>query len=631
MANRVSPDDPLVRRWLAEGVSLEAHTFTHPCPLFDRGDFRTAGWTYHHRIDQLNRVPGTWPVVFRMPCLDLWNTTSPRFYSEIFNGVSPEGRFLKLSSSVTVMFTAADPALPREIVRDEDGRERFTKYANQGAEVFGRPAYLYGNFVKDYPYPIVAAGRRGEIPMITSDNTMAIYWSRYGTRTLRDWQVAVDAAVLKRGIVAFCFHTTGGIRAEELVTLVDHAVQRHGRRLKFLTFREVEDRLTAHLLAGQPLRAPDGGDNGVRLLDLNRDGYLDVVIGNPALQRTGLWDPQRGRWRELPLPVRLVETDAAGRRHDAGVRFVDVNQDGWDDVILSNAERYALHLYVPQLHLGFPPGWSRQVITGQRGEVPEIPPIVRDGPFPNNGVWFIRDSMLVQNEDTAAFPDHILRLTFDDLLRGLQPPPLSPEESLARLRVDPACVVELVAHEPLVRDPIAFDWGPDGRLWVVEMGDYPLGEDGQGRPGGVIRWLANTDGDGRYDTLTVFLEGIAFPTGVLPWRQGVLVSAAPDIFYAADTDGDVFLLRAGEYTLTAPVPGTGTWDHYREEKFGEPELPAGLMRVVIAPAQPPAQYLMDLRTLRLVPTLSAGSKESGASRSRRTAPGSGNHRAAPSS
>ena len=27
----------------------------------------------------------------------------------------------------------------------------------------------------------------------------------------------------------------------------------------------------------------------------------------------------------------------------------------------------------------------------------------------------------------------------------------------------------------LVMDPIAFAWGPDGKFWVVEMGDYPLG------------------------------------------------------------------------------------------------------------------------------------------------------------
>ncbi len=43
------------------------------------------------------------------------------------------------------------------------------------------------------------------------------------------------------------------------------------------------------------------------------------------------------------------------------------------------------------------------------------------------------------------------------------------------LQTRPGFKVELVAAEPLVQDPVAFDWGVDGRLWVVEMRDYPLG------------------------------------------------------------------------------------------------------------------------------------------------------------
>ena len=42
--------------------------------------------------------------------------------------------------------------------------------------------------------------------------------------------------------------------------------------------------------------------------------------------------------------------------------------------------------------------------------------------------------------------------------------PLSPEDSLKHLHVRPGMKVELVAAEPLVRDPVAFDWGPDGKL-----------------------------------------------------------------------------------------------------------------------------------------------------------------------
>ena len=124
-------------------------------------------------------------------------------------------------------------------------------------------------------------------------------------------------------------------------------------------------------------------------------------------------------------------------------------------------------------------------------------------------------------------------LRADDL-----PGPRSPEDSLRAIRVRPGFRVELVVQEPLVRDPIAFDWSADGRLWVVEMGDYPEGLDGKGKPGGVVRVLGDSDGDGRYDRSTVFLDGLGFPTGIMAWRRGVLIACAPDVFYAEDTDGD---------------------------------------------------------------------------------------------
>ncbi len=128
--------------------------------------------------------------------------------------------------------------------------------------------------------------------------------------------------------------------------------------------------------------------------------------------------------------------------------------------------------------------------------------------------------------------------------------PKSPHASLDCLKASRRFRVELVCAEPLVSDPIAIDWGPDGRLWVVEMGDYPQGKpgpdaqrkvgDARGAPlaRGRVRFLEDTDGDGEYDRSTVFLDRLSFPTGVMVWGRGVLVTCAPDIFYAEDTDGD---------------------------------------------------------------------------------------------
>jgi len=115
--------------------------------------------------------------------------------------------------------------------------------------------------------------------------------------------------------------------------------------------------------------------------------------------------------------------------------------------------------------------------------------------------------------------------------------PLEPSQARATLRVPPGFHVELVAAEPMIESPVALAFGPDGRIWVAEMADYPSGTP-DGRPGGRIRRLEDVDGDGLPDRSTIFLDGIPFPTGVTPWRDGVLVCTAPDILFARDTDGD---------------------------------------------------------------------------------------------
>ena len=116
--------------------------------------------------------------------------------------------------------------------------------------------------------------------------------------------------------------------------------------------------------------------------------------------------------------------------------------------------------------------------------------------------------------------------------------PLSPEESRASIHVPIGYRVELVASEPQVIDPVAFDWDASGKLWVVEMSDYPLGMDGQGKPGGRVRVLEDANDDGFYEKSHLFADELNFPTGILTWRDGVLITAAPQILYLRDTDKD---------------------------------------------------------------------------------------------
>ena len=114
---------------------------------------------------------------------------------------------------------------------------------------------------------------------------------------------------------------------------------------------------------------------------------------------------------------------------------------------------------------------------------------------------------------------------------------LSPADALQAFETEPGFTVTLVAAEPLTIDPVALAFDERGRLFVAEDRDYPVGST-DGRPLGVIALLEDTDGDGRMDQRTDFATGIRFPNGVMCWRGGVIVTAAPDVFWLRDTNGD---------------------------------------------------------------------------------------------
>ncbi len=75
-------------------------------------------------------------------------------------------------------------------------------------------------------------------------------------------------------------------------------------------------------------------------------------------------------------------------------------------------------------------------------------------------------------------------------------------------------------------------------MWVVEMGDYPNGPAEGDPPRGRIKVLEDENGDGTYDKATVFVDNLLFANGLLPWRDGVIVTSAPSIEWIRDTDGD---------------------------------------------------------------------------------------------
>jgi putative membrane-bound dehydrogenase-like protein len=137
----------------------------------------------------------------------------------------------------------------------------------------------------------------------------------------------------------------------------------------------------------------------------------------------------------------------------------------------------------------------------------------------------------------AGTEDLLIRRIRELLERKGPQPPLTPEQALHSISVPAGFAVQLVASEPLVEDPINLAFGHDGSLWVVEMGDYPLGAE-RAAEGGRVKRLSDTNGDGVFDRADVFLDGLNFPTAVHPWRDGVIVIAGTEILFARDRNGD---------------------------------------------------------------------------------------------
>jgi mono/diheme cytochrome c family protein/glucose/arabinose dehydrogenase/HEAT repeat protein len=132
---------------------------------------------------------------------------------------------------------------------------------------------------------------------------------------------------------------------------------------------------------------------------------------------------------------------------------------------------------------------------------------------------------------------------------------MSPEDELKTFRIADGFEIQLVAAEPMVEDPIALSFDAQGRIWVLEMRGYMHDIEGAGedQPLGRVKLLTDTDGDGKADKASIFLDGLFMPRGLMVWRDGVIVAEPPNLFFVRDTNGDGV---GDERTLIANNYGT---------------------------------------------------------------------------
>jgi putative membrane-bound dehydrogenase-like protein len=181
------------------------------------------------------------------------------------------------------------------------------------------------------------------------------------------------------------------------------------------------------------------------------------------------------------------------------------------------------------------------------------------------------------------------------------PGPLSVEESRSTFRLPPGYRIDLVASEPLVREPSGICWDEHGRLFVCELHGYnvegqfdieELNKTGhldrtvrriqaderhkraaQDETYGTVKLLADTNADGRFDEARVFADRLPPCYGICPARGGFIVACAPDVVYLADRDGDGtaetrevlftgFEVGALERGVNAPQWGPDNWIYF---------------------------------------------------------------------
>jgi glucose/arabinose dehydrogenase/azurin len=119
-------------------------------------------------------------------------------------------------------------------------------------------------------------------------------------------------------------------------------------------------------------------------------------------------------------------------------------------------------------------------------------------------------------------------------------PFLGGEEAIKKMKVHSGMKVNLFASEeqfPELAKPVQMAWDTKGRLWVAVWPNYPE-RTPDSKVGDSLIVLEDTNGDGKADKCTHYIDDLNGPTGFQFYKDGVLVMEAPDLWFVRDTTGD---------------------------------------------------------------------------------------------
>jgi len=373
---------------------------------------------------------------------------------------------------------------------------------------------------------------------------------------LKDWTKLLN----HRGVVA-----TGANRfpSEEELAKVDVLIL-HAEEAGNITGEE-RTRFERYLEAGGGVVAIHGGS-------VSRDpDWYKTIIG-------GSWNHDHTKWLEGHLSLYFTDRENPITK---GASNFDLDDEIYYDMDLLPEVKVLAAAYTPKPRDGQGRGsevniydiqpqiWSYE--TGSRRAFACIP-----GHLYENFSHLSLQTVLLRGIAWAGKMEDVdgLLIDKDDIEIKLRYPaggPTRPEDAASKIELHPEFDISLVAAEPLINKVMNLDWDEQGRMWVVESPEYPNGlrqantdiwkDMGSVAPGDYrrdpldrISILSDSDGDDRMDEKHVFADKLELATSFVLHQNGAIVSAAPDIWFLQDTDGD---LVADKRTKLYTGLGTG--------------------------------------------------------------------------